>query len=53
MAEEDLRESSMGTSGAPHAAGELDDFGQYLTRLREQRRRQPAVITILDKADLR
>jgi uncharacterized Zn finger protein len=38
---------------AAQAAGELDAFGEYLTRLRERHRRRPALITILDKANLR
>jgi hypothetical protein len=38
---------------AAQAAGELDAFGDYLTRLREQHRRRPTLIAILDKADLR
>jgi uncharacterized Zn finger protein len=38
---------------AAQAAGELDAFGEYLTRLREQYRRRPTLITILDNANLR
>jgi hypothetical protein len=38
---------------AAQAAGEFDAFGDYLTRLREQHRRRPTLITILDKANLR
>lgn len=38
---------------AAQAAGERDAFGEYLTRLREQHRRRPTLIAILDKADLR
>jgi uncharacterized Zn finger protein len=37
---------------AAEAAGELDAFGEYLTRLREQHRRRPTLIAILDKANL-
>lgn len=35
------------------AAGELDTFADYLTRLRERHRRRPTLIAILDKANLR
>jgi uncharacterized Zn finger protein len=35
------------------AAGEFDAFGEYLTRVREQHRRRPTLIAILDKANLR
>jgi hypothetical protein len=38
---------------AAQAAGELDAFGEYLTRLREQYQRRPTLITILDNANLR
>jgi hypothetical protein len=38
---------------AAQAAGELDAFGDYLTRLREQYRRRPTLIAILDKTNLR
>jgi hypothetical protein len=38
---------------AAQAAGELDAFEDYLTRLREQHRRRPTLIAILDKASLR
>jgi hypothetical protein len=38
---------------AAQAAGELDAFAEYLTRLREQHRRRPTLIAILDKANLR
>jgi hypothetical protein len=38
---------------AAQAAGQLDAFAAYLTRLREQHRRRPTLIAILDKADLR
>jgi uncharacterized Zn finger protein len=38
---------------AAQAAGELDAFGEYLTRLRERHRRRPTLIAILDNADLR
>ena len=38
---------------AAQAAGELDAFGDYLARLREQHRRRPTLIAILDKANLR
>ena len=38
---------------AARAAGELDKFAEYLTRLREQHRRRPTLIAILDKANLR
>jgi hypothetical protein len=38
---------------AAQAAGELDAFHEYLTRLREQYRRRPTLIEILDKANLR
>jgi uncharacterized Zn finger protein len=38
---------------AAQAAGELDEFGEHLTRLRERHRRRPTLITILDKANLR
>jgi hypothetical protein len=38
---------------AAQAAGELDAFGEYLTRLRERHRRRPTLIAILDKANLR
>lgn len=38
---------------AAQAAGERDAFGEYLTRLREQHRRRPTLIAILDKANLR
>jgi uncharacterized Zn finger protein len=38
---------------AARAAGELDQFAEYLTRLREQHRRRPTLIAILDKANLR
>jgi hypothetical protein len=34
-------------------AGELDAFGEHLTRLRERHRRRPTLIAILDKANLR
>jgi hypothetical protein len=37
---------------AAQAAGALDAFGEYLARLREQYRRRPTLIEILDKADL-
>ncbi len=37
---------------AAQAAGALDAFGEYLTQLREQHRRRPTLIEILDKADL-
>jgi uncharacterized Zn finger protein len=37
---------------AAQAAGALDAFGEYLARLREQYRRRPTLIDILDKADL-
>ncbi|MGH2947204.1 MAG: hypothetical protein ACRDPC_13270 [Solirubrobacteraceae bacterium] len=37
---------------AAQAAGELDAFADYLTRLRERHRRRPALIAILDKANL-
>jgi hypothetical protein len=37
---------------AAQAAGALDTFGEYLARLREQYRRRPTLIEILDKADL-
>jgi len=33
---------------AAQAAGELDAFGEYLTRLRERHRRRPTLIAILD-----
>lgn len=38
---------------AAQAAGELDAFGDYLASLREQHRRRPTLIAILDKANLR
>ena len=38
---------------AAQAAGELDTFAEYLTRLRERHRRRPTLIAILDKANLR
>ena len=38
---------------AAEAAGKLAAFGEYLTRLREQHRRRPTLIAILDKANLR
>ncbi len=38
---------------AAQSAGELDAFGEYLARLREQHRRRPTLIEILDKANLR
>ena len=38
---------------AAEAAGEHDAFAEYLTRLREQYRRRPTLIAILDKANLR
>ena len=38
---------------AAEAAGELDAFTAHLTRLREQYRRRPTLISILDKANLR
>jgi uncharacterized Zn finger protein len=38
---------------AAHGAGELDAFGEYLARLREQHRRRPTLIATLDKANLR
>ena len=34
-------------------AGALTEFIDYITRLREQHRRRPALISMLDKADLR
>lgn len=39
--------------GAAQAADMLDEFGEYLARLREQHRRRPTLIAILDKAGLR
>jgi hypothetical protein len=38
---------------AAQAAGELEAFTAHLTRLREQHRRRPTLIAILDKANLR
>jgi hypothetical protein len=38
---------------AAQAAGELDTFAEYLTRLRERHGRRPTLIAILDKANLR
>jgi hypothetical protein len=38
---------------AAQSAGELDAFSVYLARLREQHRRRPTLIEILDKANLR
>ena len=38
---------------AAAAAGKTDEFGEYLTHLREQHRRRPTLIGILDKAGLR
>jgi uncharacterized Zn finger protein len=38
---------------AAQTAGELDAFGEHLTRLRERHRRRPTLIAILDKANLR
>jgi hypothetical protein len=38
---------------AAEAAGEPDAFGEYLARLREQHRRRPSLIEILDTANLR
>lgn len=38
---------------AAAAAEESEAFGEYLTRLREQYRRRPTLIEILDKAELR
>jgi hypothetical protein len=38
---------------AAQAAGQLDAFGEYLAGLREQHRRRPTLIEILDKANLR
>ena len=38
---------------AEQAAGELDAFSDHLARLREQHRRRPTLIAILDKANLR
>jgi uncharacterized Zn finger protein len=34
-------------------AGALTEFTDYIARLREQHRRRPALISMLDKADLR
>ncbi len=38
---------------AAQAAGDADAFAEYLTRLREQYRRRPSLIEILNKAGLR
>jgi hypothetical protein len=38
---------------AAQAAGQIDAFAAHLTRLREQHRRRPTLIAILDKAKLR
>ncbi len=38
---------------AAEAAGEQQAFGEHLTRLRDQYRRRPTLIAILDKANLR
>ncbi len=38
---------------AAEAAGQLDEFDAYLARVREQYRRRPTLIAILDKAKLR
>ena len=38
---------------AAQAAGTLDEFSEHLARLREQHRRRPTLIAILDKANLR
>jgi uncharacterized Zn finger protein len=37
---------------AAQAAGMHDDFGEHLARLRDQHRRRPTLIAILDKAGL-
>ena len=38
---------------AATAAGELQPFGQHIAKLREQHRRRPTLIAMLDKAGLR
>ena len=38
---------------AATAAGELQSFGQHIVKLREQHRRRPTLIAMLDKAGLR